>query len=256
MSSPTPEQWNVLQRRATEFGADLQPAQLNQLAAYFRLLCQWNQRFNLSALHDSQEILEKHCLDSLSCLLLPEIRQATSLVDVGAGAGLPGLPLKIVRPSLRLTLMDSRRKCHRFLTAAVAELALPNVQTLPTRAEIAGREPSHRERYAVAVARALAPMPTLIEWLLPLVAPGGAAVAMKGPAVGPELAAAAPAIAALGGGAPRVIQLTLPETDIQRSLVVVPKVAPTPAALPRRPGAARKRPLSVELARRLTDNES
>lgn len=235
----------ALRRCAAEFGLRIDDEQLAQFRAYLTLLRQWKDRFNLTAIQDPEGILVKHFLDSLACARVPRLQQAKSLVDVGAGAGFPGLPLKIAFPRLTVLLIDSVQKRLRFVDQVIADLGLADTSTLHRRAEEAGRDPRHRERYEVATARAVAPLNVLVEWLLPLVAVGGAAIAMKGPEVSGEVEDALGAIQRLGGGEPQVEVLALPETDLRRSLIVIPKVAPTPPDLPRRTGIARKRPLST-----------
>lgn len=176
------------------------------------------------------------------CLvLLPLLGGALSLIDVGSGGGLPGLPLKLARPELAVTLLEANRKKAAFLVQATAQLRLEGVRVLAERAEVAGQDPGQRERYDVATARALAPLNVLAELCLPFVRPGGRLLAMKA-SLGAELAAARPAIAELGGGEPEVVLAPSPARAEGR-IVVVEKVAPTPAAYPRRTGVPARRPL-------------
>ncbi len=224
-------------------GLALSGDMLARFERYQQLLETWNRRLNLTAIADSEGIQVRHFLDSLSCLLvMGDVGQA-SMIDVGAGAGFPGLPLKIANPGLRLTLVDSVVKKADFLAAVVEALDLSEVTVLAARAEDVGRDPAHRERYDWALARSVAYLPVLAEYLLPLVRVGGTALAMKGADRGAELDAAATAIATLGGRPPEVRPVDLPEADRVHLLVTIVKERATPANYPRRAGMPAKRPL-------------
>jgi 16S rRNA (guanine527-N7)-methyltransferase len=225
------------------WGMSLTADQQRQFVQYQELLLEWNERMNLTAVADPTVVPTRHFLDSLSCLLATGPLRGQSLIDVGAGAGFPGLPLKIVYPDLRLTLVESVGKKCRFLTAVVTELGLTGVTILNERAEVVGRDPAHRERYDWAAARAVAALPVLAEYLLPLCRVGGQMIAMKGEAAPQELAAAATAVAKLGGGAGELQAVDLPGETAARYLIAIPKVRPTPSQYPRRPGMPGKRPL-------------
>lgn len=232
----------VLQETAAGWGLALSQRQLDQFAAYARELQTWNERLNLTAITTGEGIAVRHFLDSLRCALdwgeAPD-----SLIDVGTGAGFPGLPLKLLRPELRLTLVESIEKKAAFLRHTVELLGLSGVQVLTARAEAVGRDPQHREQYAVAVARAVAELRVLAEYCLPLCRVGGRFLAPKGDQIERELAEAQGPIRRLGGGEPRVEPVALPQTE-PRTLVVVPKLAPTPAQYPRAVGVPARRPLS------------
>lgn len=213
-------------------------------------LVEANRQVNLTAITDPQGILVKHFLDSLTLVELLKERpvDGLSLIDVGTGAGFPGVPLALACPGLRLTLLDSLQKRLTFLDGLCRELAVP-VTLIHARAEEAGRRPALREQFDVAVARAVAALPVLCEYLLPLVRPGGRMFAMKGPDGDAELQAAARAIPLLSGRAEPVWRLTLPplpypgEEPAQRQILVIRKTAPTPAAYPRSPAKIAKKPL-------------
>lgn len=223
-------------------GLRLSPWQLEAFRRYEQLLIEWNQRVNLTAIRSSEMIRIKHFLDSLSCLIV--IRGSPrKVVDVGTGAGFPGLPLKIACPALDLTLVESVGKKAAFCKLVVRELGLSGVTVLNQRAEEVAHLPEEREQYDWAVARAVANLPTLAEYLLPLVRVGGAALAMKGETAAAEVHRAERAIHLLGGEVRKLIPVHLPKVAEDRYLVVIDKVAATPPLYPRRKGIPEKRPL-------------
>lgn len=234
--------WIQFGQWAEALGAPLQPEQIAQFQQYEALLLEWNERMNLTAVRQPADIRIRHFLDSLSCVSVMGELNGRCLIDVGTGAGFPGLPLKIIFPQLKLTLVESVAKKGQFLQAVVAGLGLTDVTILAERAEVLGQQPQHRQRYDWAVARAVAELRVLAEYLLPLCRVGGQALAQKGENAAQETAVASEAITILGGGSP---QITLAPSPPERPhyLVVVPKVKATPAAYPRRPGMAGKRPL-------------
>lgn len=228
---------------AGEFGVTLDEPKLEAMLTYREELLLWNRRLNLTAIADPDAVLVKHFLDSLSGALVVEFAAARTLIDVGTGAGFPGLVLKIAFPHLRVTLLDAVEKRLRFLERLRERLGLAEVTTLHARAEEAGRDPAWREQFDIVTARAVAPLNVLCEYCLPFARVGGVFLAYKGPEIEEEIAQAARAIRLLGGGAPGVRHLTLPGSDLRRSLVTIPKSAATPPQYPRRTGSARKRPL-------------
>jgi 16S rRNA (guanine527-N7)-methyltransferase len=230
-----------LAQTTAAWGIPLSAAQLDQFATYAAELRRWNERVNLTAITDPAEIATRHFLDSLRVALSWGV-SPHSLVDIGAGAGLPGLPLKILRPELKLTLVESIAKKAAFLDHIAGLLGLEEVQVVVARAEVAGRDPAQRERYDVATARAVAELRVLAEYCLPLCRVGGRFLAPKGTHPDDEVAAAHGAIELLGGRLLAVELAELPGVE-PRALVVVEKVAPTPAQYPRAPGVPAKRPL-------------
>ena len=218
---------------------------LEQLAAFQVFaaeLVRWNQDINLTAITDPEAIQVRHFLDSLSILaVLPP--GAAAVVDVGTGAGFPGLPLKIARPELRLTLVEATGKKAAFCQALVERLQLQDVTVLKARAEELGQDPAHRECYDWALARAVAEVAVLAEYLLPLVRVGGHALAQKGEGAPAEAQAAEGAIHKLGGELERIVPVELPGLAEKRFLVVLHKTGATPPAYPRRAGMPAKRPL-------------
>ena len=232
-----------LQTLSAEFNLHLSDTQLAQFAHYQALLIEWNQRLNLTRIIEPDDIVLRHFLDSLTCATITGDLNNSSLIDVGTGAGFPGLPLKILYPGLRLTLTDSVAKKTQFLKTVVDALGLENVQVIAERAEVLGQLAEHREQYDWALARAVARMPILAEYLLPLVKPGGAMLAQKGETAKQESAESAVAFETLGGSTPTIHPITLPGVDSVHYLVHAIKIGETPAAYPRRTGRPTKKPL-------------
>lgn len=221
----------------------LTPSQLKDFAWYADELMEWNQRFNLTAITDPEGIEVRHFLDSLTCLLAMGPNPSGRVVDVGAGAGFPGLPIKIVCPQIRLTLIEATAKKVDFCRHIVHGLSLKGVEVIHGRAEDLGQMEIHRGVYDVALARAVAPMPVLAEYLLPLLRIGGLAVAQKGETGPAEAHAAEEAIEIVGGHLDRLIPIELPGVVEPRYLVLIKKVVATPEKYPRRAGIPKKRPL-------------
>jgi 16S rRNA (guanine527-N7)-methyltransferase len=227
----------------SQLGLRLSPSQQAILALYERELMDWNTRFNLTAIRDPEEVHTKHFLDSLTCLLAMRDTPVGRLIDIGTGAGFPGIPLKIMLPRVQLTLVESVGKKAEFCRHVVKILDLQGVEVIQQRAETIGQDPAHRERYDWAVARAVAILPVLAEYLLPLVRVGGSMLAMKGESGPAEAHSAEHAIKLLGGHLRQLLPVTLPGVAEERYLVVIDKVAATPAAYPRKVGIPAKRPL-------------
>lgn len=224
----------------------LKPEHFEAFRVYQEALVTWNEKFNLTAIVDDEGVQIRHFLDSISCL--PALEKAgplngQRLIDVGTGAGFPGIPLKLLRPGVRLTLLEATAKKATFLEHIVARLGLEGVTVVNDRVETTGQDPVHRERYDWAVARAVAEMPILAEYLLPLVKVGGRMLAQKGEGAPAEVQRAEGAITQLGGRTERLVPVELLGLAETRYLVVIHKVAVTPSQFPRRPGMPSKRPL-------------
>ena len=232
-----------LQQLSAEFDIHLSTQQVAQFAHYQAVLIDWNSRLNLTRIIEPDQIIVRHFLDSLTCATITGDLNGTNLIDVGTGAGFPGLPLKILYPEMRLTLVDSVTKKTRFLQTVVAELGLENVQIVAERAETLGQSAEFRAQYDWGLARALAQLRVLAEYLLPLVRVGGAMLAQKGISAEREIAEATNAIAVLGGNTPTLSAINLPNQPSTHFLIHIEKSAATPSRYPRKPGKPTKRPL-------------
>lgn len=224
-------------------GLSLSASQLSAFERYEQELIEWNSRINLTAIREVEVIRAKHFVDSLSCLLVMRDPLPNRIIDIGTGAGFPGIPLKIALPNLKITLVESVGKKADFCRHIVQTLKLDQVEVLQARAEEMGLDQKYRERYDWAVARAVATMPVLAEYLLPLVRIGGAVLAQKGESGPAEVHAADQAIKLLGGRLRKLQKLNLPGITEDRYLVVVEKCVTTPPGYPRRVGLPAKRPI-------------
>jgi 16S rRNA (guanine527-N7)-methyltransferase len=225
------------------FNVHLSGRQLAALTLYEKELLEWNQKFNLTAIRDVESIRSKHFLDSFSCVLAWKAAPPQHLIDVGTGAGFPGLPLKILYPDLRLTLVEAVGKKAKFCQHIVDVLRLKQVEVIQARAEDLGQDLRHRETYEWAVARAVANLNVLSEYLIPLARIGGTILAQKGESAPAEAQSAKETINLLGGNLKQLIPVHLPGVADERYLVVVEKVARTPLKYPRKPGIPMKQPL-------------
>lgn len=241
-----------LQMEGRRLGIRITDGQLRAFDAYLRALLESNRRVNLTSITDPQQVATTHFLDSLTCLLAAPFPHAAAVADVGSGAGLPGIPLAIARPDLRVTLIESTGKKCRFLERVVGILGLGKAGVACARAEAVGHDPEHRESYDVVVARALAEAAVAAELCLPLAKVGGAVMLMKGPHAAEEIDRAGAAISILGGEveAARRFTINAPGEALSRTIIVVRKNRPTPDAYPRAPGRPGKRPLGIDTRRR------
>jgi 16S rRNA (guanine527-N7)-methyltransferase len=217
--------------------------QINSFLLYEQELMAWNEKFNLTAIRDIEQIRNKHFLDSLTCMLAWGDNRPKSLIDVGSGAGFPGIPLKIIFPTMQLTLVESVGKKTKFCQHIVDILNLEHVNIIQDRAEVLGQNPKYREKFEWAVARAVANLPVLVEFLLPLARLGGGVIAQKGESGPAESQKATKAIHILGGTLRQLLPVTIPGVVEQRYIVIIDKNARTPKLYPRRPGIPAKQPL-------------
>lgn len=233
----------ILSQGAAELGITLDNNQLQRFQSFSSLLTEWNSRINLTRIVDPCEIAIKHYLDSLSLLSAIEIPDGSRVMDVGSGAGLPGIPLKIARPDLRVTMLDSVRKRLLFIEAALRELEIEDAEVVHARAEDAGRDPRYREQFDFTVSRAVSRLAVLSELCIPFCGVGGWFVAYKGPDPHEEISAAKSAIGKLGGAVVRAIPLSIPQSDAGRTLILVRKERRTGADYPRKAGVPEREPL-------------
>ena len=233
----------ILQKGAESFGIQLTDQQVDQFFEYYRLLVQWNEFMNLTAITEMEEVMEKHFVDSLALSKAAEVGKIETLIDVGTGAGFPGIPLKIAYPHLRVVLLDSLNKRVKFLSTVIETLGLTNIQAVHGRAEDAARQKDYREQFDAAVSRAVANMASLSEYCLPFIKVGGVFVPYKSGNIEEELKDAGKAVKTLGGTIRRVEKFQLPDTDIERSLVLIEKTERTDKRYPRKAGLPSKEPI-------------
>ena len=210
---------------------------------YYEMLVEWNEKINLTAITDEKDVAEKHFLDSLNANTNGIIKNGFSVIDVGTGAGFPGIPLKINDPSIKLTLLDSLAKRVNFLNEVTSSLGLKDVTALHARAEEMGIDKNHRERYDVCVSRAVANLATLSELCLPFVKKGGYFVSLKGPKAEEEVENAKKAIKLLGGEFVKIENYDVSDTDLNHNIVIIKKVSHTPTRYPRKAPKPSKEPL-------------
>ena len=229
---------DLIKNGAAELGIELDNNQVEQLITYARLLVEWNEKINLTAITDSEGIVTKHFLDSLSAFKTGHVGK--SVIDVGTGAGFPGLVLKIADPEIKLTLLDSLNKRITFLKAVAEELGFDDIEFIHGRAEDFAHMAKYRGKFDTVVSRAVAKMRTLSEWCVPYVREGGYFLALKGPLADEELTDAKRVISIMGGELEGVSEVAIPFTDLEHRIINVKKVRQTPIRFPRKPAVAAK----------------
>lgn len=219
----------------------LDDKQIEDFYVYMNELIEWNKNINLTAITEEKEIIQKHFIDSLT--IFKYLNSNDKIIDVGTGAGFPGIPLKIADETLDITLLDSLNKRILFLDNVIEKLKLNNIKTIHSRVEDAAINPQYREKYDIATSRAVAQLNVLLEYLLPLVKVGGKCICMKGGNVEEELENSKKALEILGGKVEKIESFELPNSDIKRNIIIIKKVSHTPKAYPRKAGTPSKKPL-------------
>ena len=220
---------------------NLSDNQIDQFYVYMNLLLEWNKVMNLTGIIEPKEIIIKHFIDSLT--VLNNINENDKIIDVGTGAGFPGIPIKIIYPKTKIILLDSLNKRINFLNEVINKLELKNIETVHGRAEDFGRDIKHREKYDIAIARAVAPLNILLEYLMPFVKIGGKCICMKGTNSKEEIASSKNAIKVLNGKLVNYIEFIIPNTDIKRTIIEVKKEELLSKEYPRKAGIPSKKPL-------------
>ena len=234
---------NLLVESSKKINISLSENQIDQFMQYKKMLLEWNEKVNLTAITDEKEIILKHFVDCLAISLGVDLNGDKRIIDVGTGAGFPGIPIKIAFPQIKITLLDSLNKRILFLKELVEDIGLENVECIHARAEDAGADKTMREGFDFCISRAVANLAVLSEYCIPFVRVGGSFISMKGPEVAEELISAKKAIGILGGEVIDVKEVNIPETDIMHSLILIKKVKPTPTKYPRKAGKVKKEPI-------------
>lgn len=232
-----------MKKIAEKTGIYLEQHQINAFEKYFEMLVEKNKVMNLTAITEREEVLNKHFIDSISCKEIIDLNKVKTVIDVGTGAGFPGIPLKIAFPHLNIVLMDSLNKRVVFLNEVIKELGLDGITAVHDRAEEMAKKPEYRETFDLCVSRAVANLATLSEYCLPFVKNGGHFVSYKSGKAEEEISESEKAIDVLGGKIEEIKSFFLPETDIERVLISIVKNKKTPDKYPRKPGAAAKSPI-------------
>lgn len=234
---------NVLTEKVKELSIVLNDKQIQQFEQYYNILVEWNKVMNLTAITEYEEVVEKHFLDSLTIVYAINMEKIETLIDVGTGAGFPGIPLKIAFPHLKVTLLDSLNKRIKFLNEVIDLLELNDIKAIHGRAEDYAKQVEYREQYDICVSRAVANMATLSEYCLPYVKMDGLFVPYKSGEIDEELKSSEKAVSILGGKVEEVVKFQLPGTDIGRSFVKIHKIKETKKKYPRKAGMPTKEPL-------------
>ena len=232
---------NKMIELSKKINVQLNDEQIKKYFDYMTLLLDWNEKINLTAITEMDDVILKHFIDSMT--IFKYIENEESIIDVGTGAGFPGIPIAIMKKDVKITLLDSLNKRINFLNEVCSELKINNVETIHGRAEEIGKNKEHREKYDIAVSRAVANMSTLSEYLIPLVKIGGKCICMKGSEIEQELEQAKFAIKELGGKIEKVEKFTLPDSDMERNIIIIKKIKETSNKYPRKAGMPSKDPI-------------
>lgn len=230
-----------LEQQAEQINVDLDKNQLEKFYSYMNLLIEWNEKINLTAIIAPEEIIQKHFIDSLT--ISKYIDDRDKIIDIGTGAGFPGIPIKIAKENTNIVLLDALNKRLNFLNEVIKENELKNIETIHFRAEEVGKNKSYREKFDIATSRAVASLNILVEYMLPLVKINGRCICMKAGNLSEEIENSKNAIKILGGEIEKVEEFKLPNSDISRTIVIIRKIKETPLKYPRKPGIPSKEPI-------------
>lgn len=233
----------LLKQSCSQLNIEISENQIEQFKIYSQLLIEWNQKINLTAITDKKDIIIKHFVDCISIASIYNMSELTNFIDIGTGAGFPGIPIKIMYPNINLTLVDSLNKRIKFLNELKMKLNLEDVECIHSRAEDLGKNKMYRERYNICASRAVANLAVLSEYCLPFVALNGVFIALKGEDIELELSMSEKAIEYLGGRVESIKKIYLPFSDIVHSAVIIKKFRHTPLQYPRKAGIASKQPI-------------
>ena len=237
------EFYDLMAKAAEDVGLELTTEQYDQFITYMRFLQEWNEKINLTAILEDEEIIKKHFIDSIKAFKRDEFKKNVNMIDVGTGAGFPGIPIAIMNPNINVTLLDSLNKRIKFLDIVISKLGLKNIKTIHSRAEDGARNKKLREKFDIATSRAVANMSVLSEYCLPYVKVGGKFIALKGPAVDQEIEESDVAIKTLGGELEQICEVKIEDTDLRHNLVVVKKIKECAKTYPRKAGTISKNPI-------------
>ncbi|WP_244834152.1 16S rRNA (guanine(527)-N(7))-methyltransferase RsmG [Clostridium sp. BJN0001] len=235
--------FDLMTKAANDVGMDFDREKYDKFMKYKELLKEWNEKVNLTAIIDDEGIIKKHFIDSIKAFSQNEFKEAKTIIDVGTGAGFPGIPIAIMRDDVDVTLLDSLNKRIKFLDIVIDNLKLKNIKTIHKRAEDGGRDINLREKFDIATSRAVANMSVLSEFCLPYVKLNGNFIALKGPSVDDEITESKKAFDLLGGKLIKVEEVKIEDTDLKHNLVVVKKIKLCPKVYPRKAGTASKKPI-------------
>lgn len=237
------EYFDMLNEACQNLNLSFDERKYNDFIKYKELIKEWNQKINLTAITEDEEIIKKHFIDSIKVFECDYVKNAKSIIDIGTGGGFPGIPMKIVKEDNSMVLLDSLNKRINFLNEVIGELGLKNIKTIHGRAEDFAQSVEYRQKFDLAVSRAVANLTVLLELCLPYVKVGGYFVALKGPAIDEEIKDATVALKVLGGSIEEVIEVDIEGSDLKHNLLVVKKIKDTPKKYPRKAGLVTKNPI-------------
>lgn len=235
--------YDIMEKAFEKDGLKFDMNRYDKFMSYMSLIKEWNEKINLTAITEDIEIVKKHFIDSVQCFRFKEFKNFKSIIDIGTGAGFPGIPVKIAEPDIKVTLLDSLNKRVIFLNEVIKTLQLTEIEAVHSRAEDLAQKAEHRESYDGVVSRAVANMSVLSEFCLPYAKVGGYFIALKGPAVEEEIMEAKKAIETLGGKIEEILPVDIEETDLRHNIVIVKKIRNTPKSYPRKAGIITKKPI-------------